>query len=464
MKRVACLIVGIVLTACQAFAANGDLIVDGSLGVGTATPGAKLDVNGTVKIQNSSAIGAARVNGGATPEYPYYFELTVDGDPNTFYPVAMMYASNGGVPGKFVISRVFTDPGPKGVAGQPTTQHIGGLMAVFSTMNSCWSDYCYLNLEKYRFTYVRTIADCTNLSAESNGRSVIVRLRGGGFRYRFYANYNLSPMVVTPGAVAYSSGTYTFYYPDTIDLASLPNNAFAVGTDTPVDKNGNLGIGTIAPQAKLQVLGTLLVGNENGTAPYRVSLGSSGGDYGSVGYNFKPSTTSGSYKYLANDTSSRIEFKSGGFIFKTAGSGTTGSNITFSDAMVVNANGNVVVNGTVTASNGLLGPSDAIFKKNLLPIKDPVGTVNNLRGVSYEWKTDEFSERNFSSGRHYGVIAQEIEKVLPEVVNTAPDGTKAVAYTEIIPVLIEAIKEQQLLLEKQKGEIAEIRQLLQEKN
>ena len=53
------------------------------------------------------------------------------------------------------------------------------------------------------------------------------------------------------------------------------------------------------------------------------------------------------------------------------------------------------------------------------------------------------------------MIAQEIETVLPEVVKTAPDGSKAVAYTEIIPVLIEAIKEQQKEIEQLKKMIAE---------
>lgn len=217
-KIIVAIVAGFVLLTAEAFAANGDLIVDGKL-----------------KLQDSSTISASRGDGTANFEYPYYFELTVGGDPNTFYPVAMRYTTNGGVPGKFVISRGFTDQGPTGLAGQPSPVHIGGLMAVFSTMNYCWSDYCYITLEKYRYTYVRTIADITNLPYESNGRSVIVSLRGGGFKYKFYANYDLSPVMVTPGAVAYSSGPYTFYYPNTIALSSLPSNAFANNTSIPTD-------------------------------------------------------------------------------------------------------------------------------------------------------------------------------------------------------------------------------------
>ena len=113
------------------------------------------------------------------------------------------------------------------------------------------------------------------------------------------------------------------------------------------------------------------------------------------------------------------------------------------------------VSGGVS-SNGVLLTSDAKFKKNLLPINDSLEKVLGMKGLSYEWKTDEYIEKSFPEGRHYGVIAQQIEKVLPEVVNTAPDGTKAVAYTEIIPVLIEAIKEQQKQIDELKKRLVEL--------
>lgn len=118
------------------------------------------------------------------------------------------------------------------------------------------------------------------------------------------------------------------------------------------------------------------------------------------------------------------------------------------------------VQGTIGMNGALVLTSDIRFKKNFLPILSPLDKVLNLNGLTYEWKTDEYKDKGFQDGRHYGVIAQEIEKVLPEVVNTAPDGTKAVAYTEIIPVLIEAIKEQQKMIMKQQEELKEIRALI----
>ena len=64
-----------------------------------------------------------------------------------------------------------------------------------------------------------------------------------------------------------------------------------------------------------------------------------------------------------------------------------------------------------------------------------------LRGVRFRWKTEEYADRGFPEGEHFGVIAQEAEEVLPEIVKDSADGEKAVAYAEIIPVLIESIRE-----------------------
>src|ERR1035437_4093839 len=64
-----------------------------------------------------------------------------------------------------------------------------------------------------------------------------------------------------------------------------------------------------------------------------------------------------------------------------------------------------------------------------------------MRGVSYNWRCDEFPKSNFSKDHQVGVIAQEIEKIIPEVVNTGEDGYKAVEYGHLVPILIEAIKE-----------------------
>jgi hypothetical protein len=82
--------------------------------------------------------------------------------------------------------------------------------------------------------------------------------------------------------------------------------------------------------------------------------------------------------------------------------------------------------------------------------------VIRLRGVSYEWRRDEFADMNFPAGQRIGLIAQEVEEVIPEVVNTAPDGFKSVEYANLVAVLIEAVKEQQKIIEEQNSKIAAI--------
>jgi hypothetical protein len=62
-----------------------------------------------------------------------------------------------------------------------------------------------------------------------------------------------------------------------------------------------------------------------------------------------------------------------------------------------------------------------------------------LNGYSYQWKSDD--------SHQYGVIAQEVEKILPYAVSTGNDGIKGVSYNQIIPVLIEAVKEQKAKIE-----------------
>ncbi|MFC1799620.1 DUF1670 domain-containing protein [Candidatus Eisenbacteria bacterium] len=70
------------------------------------------------------------------------------------------------------------------------------------------------------------------------------------------------------------------------------------------------------------------------------------------------------------------------------------------------------------------------------------GTVKAIgQGLRFNWRREDYEDRGFPEGTHYGVIAQEAEMVLPEIVSTAPDGERSVAYAELVPVLIESIKE-----------------------
>jgi hypothetical protein len=121
------------------------------------------------------------------------------------------------------------------------------------------------------------------------------------------------------------------------------------------------------------------------------------------------------------------------------------------------------VNGTAYATGGWQS-SDLRFKQNIKTIDSPIDKVMNVKGVSFEWKTSEYKDKGFPEGRHYGVIAQEVERVLPEVVMEGPDGEKAVSYTELVPVLIEAIKQQQKEIVSLKESLAQNESLNQRLN
>jgi hypothetical protein len=85
--------------------------------------------------------------------------------------------------------------------------------------------------------------------------------------------------------------------------------------------------------------------------------------------------------------------------------------------------------------------SDIRFKKNIEGIEGAVEKVLKLRGVRFRWRREEYQDRGFPEGQHYGVIAQEAETVVPEIVTTGPDGERSIAYAEIVPLLVESIRE-----------------------
>ncbi|MFH2140927.1 MAG: tail fiber domain-containing protein [Bacteroidota bacterium] len=104
--------------------------------------------------------------------------------------------------------------------------------------------------------------------------------------------------------------------------------------------------------------------------------------------------------------------------------------------------GDVYATGDITAG-GSCCASDISWKKNISTIHNALDKVMQLRGVEFEWKTDEYPDKNFSKRKQIGLIAQELEAVIPELVKTGEDGKKYVFYENVVAVLIEAVKEQQ---------------------
>jgi hypothetical protein len=124
----------------------------------------------------------------------------------------------------------------------------------------------------------------------------------------------------------------------------------------------------------------------------------------------------------------------GGVQLVSVGVGTTSSGVT----------------GEIRATNEITAyySSDRRLKENIKLITDPITIVNQIRGVRFDWTDEHIKARGGEDGyfvrKHdIGVIAQEVEAVLPEIVATRDDGTKVVKYEKLVALLIEAVKEQQ---------------------
>jgi hypothetical protein len=100
------------------------------------------------------------------------------------------------------------------------------------------------------------------------------------------------------------------------------------------------------------------------------------------------------------------------------------------------------VGGEIRATGDIVAfySSDERLKSNIQPIGDALDKVNQISGNVYDWK-EGFENIHSHTGTDIGVIAQEIEKVLPQAVIDRENGYKAVNYEKIVPLLIEAIKE-----------------------
>ncbi len=117
-------------------------------------------------------------------------------------------------------------------------------------------------------------------------------------------------------------------------------------------------------------------------------------------------------------------------------------------------------NGEIRATNEITAyfGSDINLKENIRLIESPVTLINQIRGVYFDWKDSYIETRGGEDGyfvrkADIGVIAQEVEKILPEIVATRPDGFKAVKYDKMVPLLIEAIKALSLEIEELKKKI-----------
>ncbi len=95
--------------------------------------------------------------------------------------------------------------------------------------------------------------------------------------------------------------------------------------------------------------------------------------------------------------------------------------------------------GELWTAKGSLSGSDLRLKENVRPLENATASLGKLRGVHFDWR---------SGGRSVGLIAQEVEAVLPDAVAVGPDGWKGINPTGVIALLVEAVKEQQAMIDE----------------
>lgn len=198
--------------------------------------------------------------------------------------------------------------------------------------------------------------------------------------------------------------------------------------------NGYVGIGlnTTVPQVPLQFSNTLGL--------TKISLYK--GTYGDVGIG-----AYGGELRLQNDIpNGKVSMG----VLETTGSFTELAKAERSGAFAFSIFGSLWVNGTTYAS-------DERFKQNITPIATPLEKLLQINGVEYEMKSAEFAPNNFAPGRQMGLLAQNVEKVVPEAVNEK-DGYKGVDYARLVPLLVESIKAQQVQINNLQQELRDLRQ------
>jgi hypothetical protein len=257
-----------------------------------------------------------------------------------------------------------------------------------------------------------------------------------------YQNYagGIAGFAAGHRAFAFHNGSFVWSdYSSTAHFEDTGSNQFLIRAA------GGVGIGTNTPAAQLHVNGLNTTG---GTAIFQSPKG---GNFSHVHYgpngDWYIRSAAGSGIVVLQDNDGRVGI----------GTATPGYKLH--------------VNGSVAGVGNYNSLSDERYKTNVQTFPNALDAILNLRGVTFDWKRNDYPGMNFADGRQVGFIAQEVEKVLPEAVSMDSTGTRSVAYANVVPVLVEAMKQQQrqiqsrdariLRLEAQLAELAEAVRKLQ---
>ena len=209
--------------------------------------------------------------------------------------------------------------------------------------------------------------------------------------------------------------------------------AYSASVDSRLD-SVEYSVTTFATTASLTIVSASAWGAFQSASSYSASLSSTINTL-STSVDSRLDALEGGGGFGVSDTTGQtgIDFTKTGTTISAVVSGlTTSSNVTFN---------NITASGNIIATNDIIAyySSDERLKDNIQLISNPIEKVQKLRGVEFDWK-----DGMPKAGRHdYGVIAQDVINVMPELVNQRQDGYYAVDYDKMIGLLIEVVKEQE---------------------
>jgi len=264
----------------------------------------------------------------------------------------------------------------------------------------------------------------------------------------------------------------------TVDWAIGQNSAdnfeiFENGADATtrltIKEGGNVGVGVTNPTSKLHVDGNIAVtGTVDGVDISSLPTSFFDGAYGSL--SGAPTTISNAqatklgYIVVTSGVDldeisslaegavqlSQTQTISGTKTFSAATGFTNTTNSTSKTTGAVKLSGGMGIAKTLNVGEDVVAyaSSDKRYKDNLQVITNPIDKVKSLTGYTFTWND---KHEQFNGNNDIGVVAQEVEKVFPEIVDTRDNGYKAVKYEKMVAVLIEAVKDQQKQIDELKA-------------
>ncbi|NDB54942.1 hypothetical protein EB155_02870 [archaeon] len=233
--------------------------------------------------------------------------------------------------------------------------------------------------------------------------------------------------------------------------------ATVTGSQTLTNKTIAAGSNTISGLTNSNLSGTAGISNANlanSSVTVTAGTGMSGG--GTVALGSSITLTNAGVTSNVAGTGVSVSGATGAVTISIGQAVATSSNVQFNSLGVGMAASATA--GRIDATNDIVAysSSDRRFKNNIKAIEKPLDKINKISGNTFDWNEENKIEHGYE-GNDVGVIAQEIEEVLPQLVQTRENGYKAVKYDKLVALLIEGIKEQQIQINDMKVEIENLK-------